>query len=139
MAKSLQISLKRTSAVGFLASNPTGNTVTIDGPPDLGGLDAGMRPMELILSGLASCSAVDVVHIMQKQRQPLENLVVEVDGERADAVPAVFTHIHLRFIGSGQITLEKFQHAVNLSIEKYCSVSKMLEPTVKITHEAVLG
>jgi len=138
MANSMHVTLKKISAVGFEIVNPSGNAVTIDGPPDMGGLNTGMRPMEVVLAGLASCSAVDVIHIMQKQRQPLEDLTVEVEGERADTVPAVFTHIHLRFVGSGKITLDKLGNAVKLSMEKYCSVAKMLEPTVRITHESVV-
>jgi putative redox protein len=111
----------------------------IDGPADLGGEHAGLRPTETLLSALAGCSAMDVLQIMKKQRQKLERLEVEVEAERADAIPAVFTKIHLRFKGYGTIDLEKLQKAVKLSIEKYCSVSKMLQPKVAITAEGVLG
>jgi putative redox protein len=139
MAASMQIKLVQTGPVKFVATNATGASAVIDGPADMGGENAGLRPMETLLSALAGCSSVDVIHIMKKQRQNLERLEVEVEGERADAVPAVFTRIHLRFKGYGPIDLLKLQNAVELSIEKYCSVSKMLQPTVAITAEGVLG
>jgi len=138
-AAKMSIKLVQDGPVKFTATNASGASLVIDGPADMGGENAGLRPMETLLSALAGCSAVDVIHIMKKQRQELSRLEVEVDGERADAVPAVFTKIHLRFKGFGPIDLAKFQKAVELSKEKYCSVSKMLEPTVEITAEGVLG
>jgi len=139
MAVSSRVKLVQTGPAKFLASNAAGASAVIDGPADMGGENAGLRPMETLLSALAGCSSMDVILIMKKQRQQLERLEVEVDGERADTVPAVFTKIHLRFKGYGAIDLEKFQKAVDLSIEKYCSVSKMLQPAVAITAECVLG
>jgi putative redox protein len=139
MAGHTRIKLVQTGPSKFTATNTAGATGVIDGPPDLGGENAGLRPMETLLSALAGCSAMDVLHIMKKQRQDLERLEVEVEGERAPAVPAVFTKIHLRFKGYGSIEVEKLQKAVELSIGKYCSVSKMLQPTVEITAEGVLG
>ncbi|MGB8030723.1 MAG: OsmC family protein [Terracidiphilus sp.] len=134
-----RIRLVQTGPAKFTASNAAGATGVIDGPGDMGGKNAGLRPMETLLSALAGCSAMDVLHIMKKQRQVLERLEVEVEAERADSVPAVFTKIHLRFKGYGPIDQEKLQKAVELSIEKYCSISKMLQPTVTITAEGVLG
>jgi putative redox protein len=139
MAASMQIKLVQTGPAKFVATNASGASGVIDGPPDMGGEDAGLRPMETLLSALAGCSALDVIHILKKQRQNLDRLEVEIDGERADAIPAVFTSIHLRFKGYGPIELLKLQQAVALSLEKYCSVSKMLQPTVDITAEGVLG
>jgi putative redox protein len=139
MAGATQIKLAQTGPARFTASNSGGATIVIDGPPDQGGQNAGLRPMETLLAALAGCSAMDVVLIMKKQREDLERLEVEVDGERADAVPAVFTKINLRFRGFGPIDLKKFQKAVELSLEKYCSVSKTLDPAVTITSECVLG
>lgn len=138
-AGKMNIKLVQEGPVKFTATNATGASLVIDGPADMGGENAGLRPMETLLSALAGCSAVDVIHIMKKQRQEMEKLEVEVDGERADAVPAVFTRIHLKFVGYGPIDPAKFGKAVELSMEKYCSVSKMLEPTVEITAEGVLG
>jgi putative redox protein len=129
----------QTGPAKFTATNAAGAAGVIDGPADLGGEHAGLRPTETLLSALAGCSAMDVLQIMKKQRQKLERLEVEVEAERADAIPAVFTKIHLRFKGYGTIDLEKLQKAVKLSIEKYCSVSKMLQPKVAITAEGVLG
>src|SRR5579884_1842159 len=107
MAANMQIKLVQTGPVRFVATNPTGASGIIDGPPDMGGENAGLRPMETLLSALAGCSAVDVIHIMKKQRQNLERLEVEIEGQRADAVPAVFTSIHLRFKGYGPIDVAK--------------------------------
>ena len=139
MSGKTRVRLVQTGAARFDASNAAGATAVIDGPPDLGGENAGLRPMETLLSALAGCSAMDVLLIMKKQRQNLQRLEVEVEGERAQSIPAVFTKIHLRFIGYGSIDLKKFQKAVQLSIGKYCSVSKMLQPTVNITAEGVMG
>ncbi|MGA2908998.1 MAG: OsmC family protein [Terracidiphilus sp.] len=139
MAGHTRIKLVQTGPAKFTATNAAGATGVIDGPADLGGEHAGLRPTETLLSALAGCSAMDVLQIMKKQRQKLERLEVEVEAERADAIPAVFTKIHLRFKGYGTIDLEKLQKAVKLSIEKYCSVSKMLQPKVAITAEGVLG
>ena len=139
MAGTTRIKLAQTGPARFTATNTGGATIVIDGPPDLGGENAGLRPMETLLAALAGCSAMDVLLIMKKQRENLERLEVEVEGERADAIPAVFTKVRLRFRGYGPIDLKKFQKAVELSLEKYCSVAKMLEPTVKITTETVLG
>ncbi len=139
MTAKTRINLVQTGPAKFTATNAAGATGVIDGSADLGGENAGLRPMETLLSALAGCSAMDVMHIMKKQRQGLERLEVEVDAERADAIPAVFTKIHLRFKGYGPIDREKLQKAVELSIEKYCSVSKMLQPAVEVTAEGLLG
>lgn len=137
MAGPTTVKLRRVSGAKFEATNAAGNTVVVDGPPDVGGVGAGMRPMELLLASLASCAAVDVLLIMQKQRQPLEDLDIEVQGVRADAVPAVYTDIRLVFTGSGKIDADKLQRAVELSSDKYCSVSSMLRAGgVKIAFEA---
>jgi len=135
----MRVKLVQAGPARFMVMNDAGATAIIDGPADMGGENAGLRPMETLLSALAGCSALDVILILKKQRQDLKRLEVEVEGERADAVPAVFTNIHLRFKGYGTIDLEKLQKAVKLSIEKYCSVSKMLQPKVAITAEGVLG
>ena len=138
-SRTMKVKLVQSGAAKFVATNAAGATGVIDGPADMGGENAGLRPMETLLSALAGCSSMDVILIMKKQRQNLERLEVEVEGERADAVPAVFTKIHLRFKGYGPIEIEKLKKAVELSIGKYCSVSKMLQATVTITAEAVLG
>lgn len=139
MAGRMQVRLVQSGPARFVATNPTGASTIIEGSAEMGGENIGLRPMETFLSALAGCSSLDIIHIMKKQRQNLERLEVEVVGERANAIPAVFTKIHLRFTGYGPIDVLKLQQAVDLSVEKYCSVSKMLLPTVAITAEGVLG
>lgn len=138
MGATLKIRLEQTGPVKFAVSNDSGAKSVIDGPADMGGENAGLRPMETLLSALAGCSSMDVIHILKKQRQELDKLEVEVVGDRADAVPAVFTKIHLRFLAHGKLDAAKVAKAVELSMEKYCSVSKMLQPTVEITAEGVV-
>ncbi len=139
MEQHTRVKLVQAGAARFVATNAAGATGVIDGPPDLGGENAGLRPMETLLAALAGCSSMDVIKILKKQRQRLERLEVEVDAVRADAVPAVFTKIHLRFKAHGAVDLQKLEKAVALSVEKYCSVSKMLQATVEISAEAVVG
>jgi putative redox protein len=110
----------------------------MEGSRELGGTGERFRPMEAVLASLAGCSGIDVVKILTQQKEPLEGLTISVEGERADAIPAVFTKIHVRFEIRGDVAENKAQRAVALSVDKYCSVAKMLEPTVSITHEVVL-
>jgi putative redox protein len=134
----MKVSLKRVGTVAFEASNDEGHTMRIDGPAKLGGAGTGFRPMQTFLVSLAGCSAMDVVMILTQQKQPLEDFEIEVHGQRADAVPAVYEHIHLAFVASGAVQSSKLERAVRLSVEKYCSVAKMLVPEVKVTWEATL-
>lgn len=128
----MSVVLDKVGPCAFAGTNGRGHTVLIDGPADLGGADVGMRPMEAFLIALASCSAVDVVMILEKGRQEVDTMRVEVEGQRADAIPAVFTHISLTFVVSGRLTLAKLERAISLSVEKYCSVAKMLGDGVSI-------
>lgn len=134
----MKVKVSRIAGALFEATNEGGATLRMEGPPDIGGTGAGLRPMETLLASLAGCSAVDVVKILQQQKEPLEGLDIFVEGTRADAVPAVFTTIHLRFVIHGPVAENKARRAVQLSAEKYCSVSKMLEPGVRVTHEVEL-
>lgn len=119
----------------FTGTSGSGHALTIDGPPALGGGNAGMRPMELMLLSVGSCSAMDVIHILRKARQPVTGCRIEVDGTRAETDPKVFTAIHLRFIVAGEGLSEKqVARAVRLSAEKYCSASIMLQASVDISH-----
>lgn len=129
----MNVNLKLISGCKFEGTNTLGNKAIIEGPPDLGGKNEGVRPMEIILMGLAGCSSLDVLHILKKGKAEVENLEVDVQAERADAIPAVFTKINLHFKAKGSFTTEKLERAISLSMEKYCSVTKMLESTVKIT------
>lgn len=124
----------------FEATNEEGAKLELDGPPNLGGDSAYFRPMQTVLAALAGCSAIDVIHILvNKQKEPLEDLDVEVEATRSESIPAVFTDIHVTFRASGDIAEKKLMRAVSLSMEKYCSVSKMLVGGgVKVTHAAEL-
>ena len=132
----MKIELTRADdAYNFISTSEDGHTVVSDGSVGIGGGNKGMRPMEMVLSALASCSSIDVVMILKKQRQQLDDIKVTITGNRAtDQVPSVFTDIHIHFKLTGEIKPKKAEQAVTGSMEKYCSVSKMLEPTVKITH-----
>jgi putative redox protein len=122
------------------AVNETGNSVAIDASPSIGGEGKGARPMELLLMGLAGCAGIDVLTILQKQRQKVEEFEVEVDGERESGKDAnLFTQIQLHFRCTGEIEPEKLIRAIDLSLEKYCSVAKTLEKTARITYTYKIG
>ena len=122
--------------VAFLAESDSGHEIMIDGPPDHGGLNKGVRPMEMVLLGMAGCSTFDVMTMLKKGRQDVSDCTCDVEAERADAIPAVFTKIHLHFCVTGTALKEKqVARAVQLSAEKYCSASIMLEAAgVEIIH-----
>ena len=123
--------------VSFNAESGTGHTVTLDGPPNLGGENLGARPMELLLMGLGGCTAFDVMTILKKARQDVTDCVAELSAERSDAVPSVFTKIHVHFVVTGRNLKEKhIARAIQLSAEEYCSASIMLEKGgVVMTHD----
>jgi len=126
--------------VAWDACSDSGHTITLDGSPAIGGMDRGSRPMELVLKGLCGCSAMDVMSILNKQRQTVESAMITAEAERANAIPAVFSKIHLTFAFEGETLKAKaLQRAVELSVNKYCSVSKMLSPTVEITYAVQLN
>ena len=128
--------VKWVEAATFLGESGSGHSVVMDGPPDSGGRDLGVRPMEMLLLGMGGCTAFDVVHILKKARQPVAECVVELSAERAEAEPKVFTRIHVHFIVSGEGLAEKqVARAVELSAEKYCSASLMLGKTAEISHD----
>lgn len=126
-----------TGAASFRGTSGSGHSVQMDGPPDHGGENRGPRPMELLLLGLGGCTSFDVMSILQKSRQSVTDCVTELTAERSDAVPAVFTHIHIHFIVTGDNLKDPLvKRAVSLSAEKYCSASIMLEQGgVEITHD----
>lgn len=132
----MKASVQWVDGVRFLAESGSGHTVTLEGPPEHGGRNTGMRPMELLLLGVGGCSSYDVLTILQKARQAVTDCRCELRAERADAVPAVFTQIHLQFTVTGRALKEaQVKRAVELSAEKYCSASIMLGAAgVKITH-----
>ena len=115
------------------ATNEDGQSLEMDATPDIGGEGKGMRPMQVVLSALGGCSSIDVIHILRKQRQPLQDFSVKLHAERVDSIPKVFKEIHVEYILTGALDPAKVEKAISLSMEKYCSVTKMLEPTVNIT------
>lgn len=120
----------------FLGESGSGHAVVMDGPPENGGRDLGIRPMEMLLIGMGGCTSFDVVMILKRARQAVTDCVVEVSAERADEVPKVFTSIHVHFIVTGHGLSEKqVARAVQLSAEKYCSASIMLGKAADITHD----
>ncbi len=113
----------------------SGHAVVMDGPPELGGHNLGIRPMEMVLLGMGGCTAIDVLNILKKARQAVVDCVVELDAERAPTDPKVFTRIQVHFIVSGRNLNERqVERAVQLSAEKYCSASIMLGKTAEISH-----
>ena len=137
----MKISLKRINkAVHLEATNEDGNKVSIDGSPEIGGEDLGVRPMQLLLMGLGGCSSMDILSILGKQKVDIDDFNIDVDAERdLENTPSLFTNIHVRFIFKGtNLNMKKIERAVNLSMDKYCSVTKILEKSANITHEIVI-
>jgi putative redox protein len=128
--------IKWVENAALVGESGSGHAVVMDGPPQSGGRNLGVRPMEMLLLGVGGCTALDVIHILKKARQPVADCVVEVVAERADQVPKVFTRIHVHFIVSGDGLADKqVARAVQLSAEKYCSASLMLGKTAEISHD----
>ena len=128
--------VKLLGEVSFEAESGSGHRVVLDGAPEHGGRNAGLRPMEAVLIGMGACSAFDVVAILRKARQPVSDCVVELEADRAESAPKVFTQVRMRFVVSGkQLKPAAVERAVALSAEKYCSATAMLRPTVDIRHE----
>ncbi len=123
--------------VMFVAESNSGHGIVLDGSPDSGGRNMGMRPMELMALGVASCSSYDVVTILKKARQDVTSCEAEIDAQRVDTTPAVFESIHLHFKVAGNDLSEKqVERAIELSADKYCSASIMLKNAgVKVTHD----
>ena len=128
--------VKWIDGVAFLAHGGSGHGVVMDGAPEAGGANQGFRPMELLLIGLGGCTAFDVVEILRKGRQTVDDCTVAIEAERAETVPHVFTRIHTHFEVTGRgLDPAKVERAVRLSAEKYCSASAMLGATAEITHD----
>ena len=122
------------------AINEEGNCIQMDSSPDIGGEGKGMRPTQLLLAAVGGCSAIDVVLILKKQKQVIDRFEVEVDGEQEKIEDySLFRNICLHFKFSGKVDKEKAERAIRLSLDKYCSVSKTLEPTAKITFKVSIN
>ena len=133
----MKAKIKWVEEMTFVGESGSGHSVLMDGPPELGGRNLGVRPMEMILLGLGGCTSFDVMLILKKARQAVTDCVVELEAERAEHNPKVFTRIHVHFIVSGDGLKEsQVKRAVELSAEKYCSASIMLaQAGVVITHD----
>ena len=120
----------------MLGESDSGHALVMDGPPEFGGRDLGVRPMEMLLLGMGGCTQFDVLLILRKARQQVSDCVVELRAERAAEAPKVFTRIHAHFIVSGRDLAEKqVERAIRLSAQKYCSASIMLGATAEISHD----
>ena len=118
----------------YVAQTASGHAVVIDGPPELGGHNLGPRPMEMLLMGMGGCTAIDVVNILRKARQNLHGCEIQVEADRADSDPKVFTAIRVHFLLTGKaLNAKHVERAIQLSAEKYCSASIMLGKTAQIT------
>lgn len=129
----MQTRIKWIENVMYIGQSGSGHSVVMDGPPEYGGTNMGFRPMEMLLLGLGGCSAFYVMHILKKARQPVLDCQVLIDAQREKEEPKLFTHIQLHFILTGEgLNPKQVQRAIELSSEKYCSVSLMLSKKVEI-------
>ena len=122
--------------MSFVGESDSGHSVVMDSAAEAGGRNLGIRPMEMLLLGLGGCTAFDVISILKKSRQSVADCEVDIEAERADSIPRVFTKIHVHFIVSGdELDPDKVGRAVGLSADKYCSASRMLGKVAEITHD----
>ena len=122
--------------MSFVGEAQSGHSVVMDGSPEHGGRNLGARPMEMILLGLGGCTSFDIVNILQKSRVAIDDCIVEINAQRADDIPAVFTKIHVHYIVKGAALQDKHvKRAVELTMEKYCSVAMMLKDSVELSYD----
>ena len=132
----MNISVNWVDGLLMVGKSDSGHTITMDGPPESGGEYLGVRPMEMLLLGVAGCTMIDIVTTLKKMRQDLSHLETKINAERATDHPKVFTDIHIQFIVKGQnLDEKKVDKAITLSADKYCSASIMLGETATITHD----
>ena len=132
----MNISVNWVDGLLMVGKSDSGHTITMDGPPESGGENLGVRPMEMLLLGVAGCTMIDVVTTHKKMRQDLSHCETKINAERATDHPKVFTNIHIQFIVKGKdLDSKKVDKAITLSAEKYCSASIMLGETATITHD----
>ena len=132
----MNISVNWVDGMLMVGKSHSGHSITMDGPPEIGGANLGVRPMEMLLLGVAGCTMIDVVTTLKKMRQELTHCETKVNAERATDHPKVFTDIHIQFIVKGKdLDPKKVEKAITLSAEKYCSASIMLGKTASITHD----
>jgi putative redox protein len=134
--KTMHVRIEQVGAAAFEATGESGGRATIDGSAEIGGEGKGMRPMEALLTAVATCSAMDIVKILRQQKEPIEHLSIEIEGVRADATPSPFVRMKIVFVARGAVDDKKLQRAVALSVDKYCSVRATLGSGVDVTWEA---
>ena len=132
----MNISVNWVDGMLMVGKSHSGHSITMDGPSEIGGDNLGVRPMEMLLLGVAGCTMIDVVTTLKKMRQELTHCETKVNAERANDHPKVFTDIHIQFLVQGNgLDSKKVEKAITLSAEKYCSASIMLGKTASITHD----
>ena len=132
----MNISVNWVDGMLMVGKSHSGHSITMDGPPEIGGDNLGVRPMEMLLLGVAGCTMIDVVTTLKKMRHELTHCETKVNAERADDHPKVFTDIHIHFLVKGNdLDSKKVEKAITLSAEKYCSASIMLGKTASISHD----
>lgn len=132
----MNVRVKWLDHMSFVGEAPSGHSVVMDGSPEHGGRNLAARPMEMVLLGLGGCTAFDIVSILKKSRVAIDDCIVELSAQRADEIPAVFTKIHVHYIVKGVDLQDKqVKRAVELSSEKYCSVSMMLKQSVELSYD----
>ena len=132
----MNLSVNWVDGMLMVGKSHSGHSITMDGPIEIGGENLGVRPMEMLLLGVAGCTMIDVVTTLKKMRQDLSHCETKISAERANEHPKVFTDIHIHFIVKGKdLDSKKVDKAITLSAEKYCSASIMLGKTAKITHD----
>jgi putative redox protein len=132
----MRATIRWTGGVSFSGTADSGHAIIMDGAPEVGGQNNGARPMETVLIGMGGCTAFDVVYILRKQRQDVTDCVAEIEAQRAEVDPKVFTRIHVHFKITGRgLDAKKVAHAIELSATKYCSASIMLGKTAAIAHD----
>ncbi|MDC1318696.1 OsmC family protein [Candidatus Thioglobus sp.] len=132
----MNLSVNWVDGMLMVGKSHSGHSITMDGPIEIGGENLGVRPMEMLLLGVAGCTMIDVVTTLKKMRQDLSHCETRISAERANEHPKVFTDIHIEFIVKGKdLDSKKVDKAITLSAEKYCSASIMLGKTAKITHD----
>lgn len=131
----MKITIDHLEDMHMEAANEEDGLIRMDGSTEIGGLEGGFSPMQLLLAGAGGCSAIDIIGILKKQKQDLQGLKVVVEGDRQEKDNySEFTTINLHFIFTGDLDERKVERAINLSLDKYCSVSKTLEQASEITH-----
>lgn len=132
----MKITVTKKGKLAFTAKTASGHTLLMDAAPDVGGENSGARPMEMLLVGLGGCASIDVILMLEKGRQKINDCQVEITAERAQNHPKIFTRIHLHFIIEGtNISAKQVERAISLSAEKYCSASIMLSKSAELTHD----